>query len=134
MATNINFSPFIGQITVLLFMFSTIYTFMYLYSVDSLQSPKANELSDPNDPNGVKVQSGGIFGFVINAVDGIIEVTTWISPFFLVKELIWAIMKDTPFLYTLMNLLILRPASWAVSIFTLNFIISKIPTVSGESG
>ena len=107
---------------------------MYIYSIDSLQSMKINELSDPNDPNSIKVQSGGIFGFVINSIDGIAEITSWISPLILIKEMVWVFMRDTPFLYTLLNLLILRPASWAVSLFTLNFIISKIPTVSGESG
>lgn len=124
MADNTVISPFLGTFMTLAFVFSTIYTAAYYFSLGSSQQLGTQGLSDtPNDPASL----------VGSLADWVLEGASWISPFGLVKLLLTEIMASTPELYTAVNLLVLRPVGWVVALFTANYIISKIPTVSGET-
>lgn len=126
---------FIGSTVTLLFLFSTSYTLVYLYYLDSNQELTITGLSDdPKDAKVAATSSSGFLGTIIPIADGILELVSWLSPVALIKVLFAGFMQtNTPFLYLLVNLLILRPLGWSMALITLNFIISKIPTVSGES-
>lgn len=136
MAESFNLTPFLGSTMTLVFMFSTMYTLAFFYYTDANQVFNAEGLSDePNDPSTKASSSSGFFGTVISFTDGVLELISWLSPMALIKSLFVAIEFKTkaPFIYTLLNLFILRPVGWLMAIFTLNFVISKIPTVSGET-
>lgn len=108
----------------LIFIFSTLYTAMYYFNLGAAQQVGTPGLQDdPVNP----VSTAGSF------VDWILEAASWISPFGLVKLLLSEVMAQTPELYTILNLLVLRPVGWIVTLFTANFILAKIPTMSGET-
>lgn len=123
MPENTLVSPFLGAFMTLIFVFSTIYTVAYYYNQGSGDTLGTDGLADdPVNP----VSTAGSF------VDWILEAASWISPFAIVKLILTEVMASTPELYTVLNLLVLRPVGWIVTLFTANFIIAKIPTESGE--
>lgn len=124
MADDTIMTPFLGSFMTLIFIFSTIYTAAYYYGQGSGQTIGIVGLAD--DPVNPSSSSGSF-------VDWILEAASWISPFGLVKFLLIEAMAPVPELYTAFNLLILRPVGWTVTLFEANYIISKIPTVSGET-
>lgn len=133
MAENTLISPFLGSFMTAIFIFSTIYTLAFYYNQGAGSSFNVNALEDsPNDPTSVSTQSSGIFGFVMRGIDGVLEFLSWISPFALLKALLIVVMNPVPLLYEILNLLVLRPVGWISTIFTVNYILSRIPTEHGE--
>ncbi len=107
----------------LVFVFSTLYTVAYYFNQGFGQSLTTSGLSDsPTSPG----------TFATSLIDTLLEAASWISPFGLVKLILTEVMASTPELYTILNLLVLRPVGWIVTLFTANFIVSKIPTISSE--
>jgi len=134
MTDTVNVSPFMGTFMTILFVFSTLYTLAFFYYDATNETISSDSLSDDaNDPFDVSTESEGVFGFLIRVADGVLEFLSWISPFGLLKGLIVELMTNTPELYQVINMLILRPVGWIVVVFEVNYILSKIPTVSGES-
>lgn len=115
--------PFLGSVMTLLFLFSTMYTLAFYYYQGTTSGlnhggigvsvKKANELS------------------LVGVLEGVISFISWISPFALVRGLVLVI--SPPDLFQVLDLLILRPVSWIASLITANYVISKIPTISGET-
>ena len=110
-----------------IFIFSTIFTLAYYWNQGANTQLATPGLSD----NGKSITDSG--SWLIDFLDSVLEILSWISPFALVKLLLVEVMSNTPELYTALNLLILRPVSWIFSVITANYVISKIPTVSGET-
>lgn len=133
MQENTLISPFLGAFMTAIFIFSTLYTLAYFWNQGSNIQVNTPGLGDnPDDPTQVKLTNSGVFGFVISIADGILEAVSWITPFALVKLLLIEVMASTPQLYTILNLLVLRPVGWITALFTVNFLISKLPTMSSE--
>ena len=133
MQENTLISPFLGAFMTAIFIFSTLYTLAYFWNQGSNIQVNTPGLGDnPDDPTQVKLTNSGVFGFVISIADGILESVSWITPFALVKLLLIEVMASTPQLYTILNLLVLRPVGWITALFTVNFLISKLPTMSSE--
>lgn len=133
MAENTLISPFLGSFMTAIFIFSTIYTLAFYYNQGAGSSLGVDALEDsPNDPTSVSTESSGIFGFVIRGLDAVLEFLSWISPFALLKALLIVVMDPVPLLYQILNLLVLRPVGWISTIFTVNYILSRIPTEHGE--
>lgn len=115
--------PFLGSVMTLLFIFSTVYTLAFYYYQGTstglnsggleLSGKKANELS------------------LVGVLEGVLSFISWISPFALVRGLVLAISPSD--LFQVLDMLILRPVSWIISLITANYLISKIPTISGET-
>ena len=123
MPENTLISPFLGAFMTLIFVFSTIYTAVYYFNQGFGEGVNTEGLSD--EPPEIGTVAG-------NLIDFLLEAASWISPFGLVKLLLVEVMASTPELYTILNLLVLRPVGWIVTLFTANFLVAKIPTESGE--
>jgi hypothetical protein len=116
--------PFIAQFMTWIFVFSTIYTLAFYFYQGAAQTQDFNGISD--DANDYKTV--GIFGIT----DQILEFISWISPFALIKGLLFIVMRGTPEIYEFLNLIMLRPMSWIVAVVTVNYIKTLLPTWSGE--
>ena len=123
MPENTLVSPFLSSFMTLVFVFSTLYTVAYYFNQGFGQSLNTQALGD--SPTSI-----GTIG--TSLIDFLLEAASWISPFGLVKLILTEVMASTPELYTILNLLVLRPVGWIVTLFTANFIVSKIPTISSE--
>ena len=123
MPENTLVTPFLGSFMTLVFVFSTLYTVAYYFNQGFGQSLNTPGIGD-NTP--------AIGSFATSLIDSLLEGASWLSPFFVVKLLLTEVMSSTPELYTILNLLVLRPVGWIITLFTANFIISKIPTISSE--
>ena len=121
--TTTTLSPFLSSIITLLFVFSTIYTLAFFYYQGAGQVITFDGLSE----DAVSSDTVNFLGML----DGIINFISWISPFALVRGILFYLAPAD--LYQVLDMLLLRPISWIVSIITVNFIISKIPTISGET-
>lgn len=115
--------PFLGSVMTLLFLFSTIYTLAFYYYQGTTSGLNYGGI-------GVSGKNASELG-LIGVLDGVLSFISWISPFALVRGLVSAI--SPPDLFQVLDLLILRPVSWIVSLITANYLISKIPTISGET-
>lgn len=116
-------SPFLAVVITLLFVFSTIYTLAYYYHQGTTSGL---------DYGGITVSGESPEDLsLVGVLEGVLSFISWISPFALVRGLVSAIAPSD--LFQVLDLLILRPVSWIVSIITANYIISKIPTISGET-
>jgi hypothetical protein len=61
----------------------------------------------------------------------ILDITSWISPFILVKSLVYAIVEPISHnFYVVLDLLFMRPMSWISTMILVEWAISKIPTES----
>lgn len=125
MPENRIIKPFESFFVSMIFIFSTMYTLYYYYEMGTQQPLEFEGITeDVNDP----LNSG-----FASILDSVLEFVSWISPFALVKGLIIILFQsNTPELYTAINLLLLRPIGWIGALFTANYLISKIPTVSPE--
>ena len=114
--------PFQSFFISTIFIFSTIWGLYYYWSLGESHSTQMEGLSDnPNDPKGL-----GLVG----TISGILDFLSWINPFGLVKGIIFLI--SPPEIYEFINIFLLRPIGWIGTMITVNYLISKIPTVSGE--
>ena len=124
---TINLSPYIGSTTVLLFIFSVIYTLAFYYYQGTGQILGVQGLTA--SVQGTQDLNTGI----LIMVDAVLNIVSWLSPFALIKAMVLAIMLPMPEVYEVIDLLILRPMGWTVFLYQANYIISKIPTISGET-
>ena len=123
---TINLSPYIGSTTVLLFIFSVIYTLAFYYYQGLGASVGTEGLSTVQD---IKAVGSGYLSFI----DGVLNIISWLSPFAIIKGMLEALMSSMPEVYDVLDMLILRPMGWTVFLYQANYIISKIPTISGET-
>ncbi len=118
--------PHIGMFMTFLFMFSTMYTLVYFWEEGSGGKTGVNSLEGSD--KGPSALSG-----VFSVVEWILDIVSWISPFALVRGMVvWLTLGFDPHFFKILDLLFLRPMSWVVSIVTVDFALSKIPTMSGE--
>jgi hypothetical protein len=121
----VQISPFISMMIGLLFAFSTLYGLMYFYYQGDAQSISLVELGESgNDPATIGSDSGFIGSFISGSIDALLSFVAWISPFALIRAAILAIAPTD--LYMVLDIFLLRPISWAVSILTANWILSAI--------
>ena len=125
MPENTLVSPFLSSFMTVIFIFSTIYTVVYYFNQGLGQGVGTEGIGD-EPPSLSIVSTTGSF------IDALLEGASWISPFAAVKLLLSETMASTPQLYSIINLLVLRPVGWILFLFTINFILAKIPTMSGE--
>lgn len=126
MAGNgLQISPFISMMITLLFMFSTAYGLMFYYYQAESTSLQINAMpSNPNDPASLN-DSGGFFAvFVSGLIDSLLSMLAWISPFALVRGIFFAISPTD--LFNVLDIFLLRPMSWTVSLLTANWMLAKV--------
>lgn len=125
----VQISPFISMMIGLLFTFSTIYGLMFFFSQGEAQSISLVELGENgNDATEITTNTGFIGSFVSGSIDALLSFVAWVSPFALIRGAILAITPSD--LYQVLDIFLLRPISWAVSILTANWIIA---TIRGKS-
>lgn len=118
-------SPFINTIIGLLFTFSTIYGLMFYFYQGEAQQVTLTQLGDnPNNPSSLNQSSSFIGSFVSGTIDTLLSLISWVSPFALIRGAILAITPSDLFL--VLDIFLLRPMSWAVSIITANWVIAAI--------
>lgn len=123
--SGLQISPFMAMMIGLLFIFSTAYGLMFYYYQGAQQSMSVNGLdSNVRNPNTLDTSGGFLSSFVSGAIDTLLNFISWISPFSLIRGLIYAISPSD--LFQVLDLFLLRPISWAVSIITANLIIAKV--------
>lgn len=109
--------PFHSFFVSMVFIFSTMYGLYYYYQVGASEKLAVEGLEE----------SGASFGGFINII---LDLVSWLSPFALVKYMVLIILPSE--LYLFVDLFFLRPIGWIGTFITTNYLISKIPTVSGE--
>ena len=114
---------FIQFFIVCIFIFSSMYTMYYYFLQGETSAGTAPEGLNDDANNTEGLNFPGIF-------DAILEFISWISPFALIKALLIVITPSE--IYEILNLLILRPVGWIAVLIESNYIVSKIPTISGE--
>lgn len=131
MSTGVtNISPFMGMMIGLLFTFSTIYGLLFYYFQGDAQTVQLVGLNaTANNASQAISDSGGFLsGFVTGALDSVLSLVSWVSPFALIRGAIFAVTPTD--LFTVLDIFLLRPISWAVAIITGNWLIS---TIRGKS-
>lgn len=126
-STQVQLSPFLGSFMTVIFIFSTIYSLAFYYYQGTGQTMTSTGLDD----DAKSLSSSG--SWVASFIDSVLELASWLSPFALLKALLIELMSGTPEIYEVLNMLILRPVGWIMALFTGNYLISKIPTMSGET-
>lgn len=126
---SVTITPFISMMIGLLFTFSTLYGLMFFFYQGEVQSISLVELGESgNEPTSISSDSGFIGSFVSGSIDALLSMVSWVSPFALIRAAILSIAPTD--LYQVLDIFILRPISWSVSIITANWIIS---TIRGKS-
>jgi hypothetical protein len=120
----VQISPFMSMVIGLLFTFSTIYGLMFYFYQGEAQQELTALGDTPNDPSSISQDTGFIGSFISGTIDAILNMVTWISPFALIRGLIFLITPSD--LFQALDIFILRPMSWAVTIITGNWIIAAI--------
>lgn len=110
---------------VVVFMFSTIYTMGFYWYAGQSQSIAATGLDELDGGLIAEPESTGwLTSAVTSAMDYVLEVVSWFSPFAVIKGLLYTI---TPALiYEPLNLLLLRPLGWLGAWITTEWVINKI--------
>lgn len=110
-----------------LFIFSTMYTIVYYINEGDGQTTTINALNDRDDTN-PDTSHQSFWDSLLSSItiDTVLDWISMLSPFILIKGLIYAITINTPELYTIINLLLLRPAGWVGFLFTLDWGLNKI--------
>lgn len=123
MTEYIRISPFLATVISMSFIFSTLFTLAYFYYQGAGVGYNGGEMGhDATTP----VQG------LIAVLSVVLDLISWASPVALLKAFFGYNMASTPILYTLLDMLLLRPLGWVMAVVEINFIISKIPTISGE--
>jgi hypothetical protein len=121
----VQISPFISMMIGLLFTFSTIYGLMYYFSQGEAQQITLVQLGEnSNNPSSLNQSTGFVGSFVSGSIDALLSFISWVSPFALIRGAILAI--SPPDLFQVLDIFILRPMSWVVSILTANWILAAI--------
>lgn len=121
MAVHKNINPFMNFFVTTIFIFSTMYGLYYYYSIGAAEATTINGLDKSADP-----QTVGFFGMI----PGILNFLSLINPFGLIILFLKAEIPAD--LFQFLDLFILLPVGWIGTFFEVNWIISKIPTVSVE--
>lgn len=116
-------SEFRGNLTLTLvtmfFIVSTLFGLMHYWNEASgiqdinngLDTKDASQIVTDSDSTGfsliTSIFSAGFFDFIANAL-------SWLSPFAIVKAIIFIFTTDSPEIYTFVDLFILRPVGWIV--------------------
>ena len=121
----VQISPFISMMIGLLFTFSTIYGLMYYFNQGESQQITLVQLGENgNNPSTLNQSTGFVGSFVSGSIDALLSFISWVSPFALIRG---AILVMTPVdLFQVLDIFLLRPMSWVVSILTANWIIAAI--------
>jgi hypothetical protein len=118
--------PFMGTFITYIFMFSTMYTLLYFWFLGSGGSMGVQALTTSD-------KTPDMLSTAFLLIDWILEFISWLSPFVLVKGIVWYILQPLdPNFYMLLDLLFLRPASWIMSLVIIEFALKHVPTVGGE--
>lgn len=121
----VQISPFMSMMIGLLFTFSTIYGLMfYFYQGESQTISLVPLASNGNDPTLISSDTGFIGSFVSGTIDALLSMVSWISPFAIIRAAVLAFSPSD--LYQVLDIFLLRPMSWAVSLITANWIIAAI--------
>jgi hypothetical protein len=130
-------SPFIASTITLCFLFSTMYGLAALYFIgQGMQLGQSSEidtfLHDAPSSSNPHVSSI-LFDFIVAITDFVLEIVSILSPIGQIKVflVLTGINSGTPEIYTILNLFVLRPIGWAMFLLETNYILNKIPTVSG---
>lgn len=112
-------NPMSASIIALLFFVSTMFGLMHYWNeAENIQ----DSISMPTEEAGniVSNQDKGLFESVITGIftsgffDFILNVISWLSPFGLVKLVIFAFTTNSPELYTFIDYFLLRPMGWVM--------------------
>lgn len=121
----VQISPFISMMIGLLFTFSTIYGLMFYFYQGETQVVQLTQLSDnPNNPTSLNQSTSFIGSFVSGTIDSLLSFLAWVSPFALVRAIILVISPSD--MFQALDIFLLRPMSWSVSILTGNWIIAAV--------
>lgn len=116
-------TPFLSIVVQIVFILNTIFNLFKYYSLAASQSFTVTE----GLPETLNTSSSGLI-----LVSWILDIISTINPFGLLKIMLGYIMTDTPALYDILNDFILIPIGLIVTFYEVNYLISKIPTVSPE--
>ena len=124
----------------MIFVFSFLYTMYFYYQSSSSSNLEIKPIDDVEDTTKLTktVSSSGntitdflssiVTGVSSNVIDFMLELLSVLSPFILVKGMLYVI---TPIdLYTFINLILLRPIGWIGTYITTDYVINKIRGVS----
>jgi hypothetical protein len=119
-------SPFMSMMIGLLFTFSTIYGLMFYFFQGDAQTVQLQGLNDTanNASSSISDTGGFLSSFIAGTFDSVLSFVAWVSPFALIRAAIFAVTPTD--LFTVLDIFLLRPMSWAVSIITGNMILSFI--------
>lgn len=118
-------STWLNSLITILFVVSTIYTLAFYYYEGMGKALAASGLEEkestalPSNPG-----SGWLSGLITGTLDYLLEVSSWISPFILLKLIVMAIAPEP--LYKLLNMLILRPIMWIGTFILLEWSLNKL--------
>ena len=128
MSERVNLGGFMASLITFSFLFSTIYTLAFFYSQATGQLNPGQIAIGGGSPS-VEAPLVDVFGIF----DSILNIISWLSPFAAIKFLMVALVENNaPILYQVIDLLILRPIGWIVTALEINYLVSKIPTISQE--
>lgn len=116
-------TPFLSITVQIVFILNTIFNLFKYYSLALSQSVTVTD----GLPSTLNTSSSGLL-----LVSWILDILSTINPFGLLKIMLGYIMTDTPVLYQILNDFILIPIGLIVTFYEVNYLISKIPTVSPE--
>lgn len=116
-------TPFLSIVVQIVFILNTIFNLFKYYSLALSQSVTVTE----GLPETLDTSSSGLL-----LVSWILDIVSTINPFGLLKIMLGYIMTETPMLYDILNDFILIPIGLIVTFYEVNYLISKIPTVSPE--
>ena len=104
-----------------------MYTIVYYINEGDQQSMTITGLDD-RDSTAPQEQHQSFWDSLLSSItlDRVLEWISVLSPFVLIKGLVYVITASTPELYTVINLLILRPAGWVGFLFTLDWGLNKL--------
>lgn len=127
--TGLRISPFISMMITLLFMFSTAYGLMFYYYQAESKTITTSGMpitpnDDPNNPSSLNTNGGFFAVFVSGIIDTLLSLLAWISPFAAVRWLFFVISPTD--LFNVLDIFLLRPMSWTVTILTANWILAKV--------
>jgi hypothetical protein len=118
--------PFQSSFVSAVFVFSTMYALSYFWSLGSGQ-PLFNVVG--------LIDKLPYIGHIVSILpfgsffDLGLEVTSDLSPWLIVKGVVYSMFNPiSPDAYTFINLFFLRPIGWVFSLFTVDWLVAKIPT------
>lgn len=112
----------------MLFIFSTIYTMIYYYNIDSGQNKTYNALGDSDGQSQAGTEGSILSSITSGFIDNILSFLSIINPFGFVILILKEFMPESAF--TFIDLLILRPVGWVGTMILSDLTIRYIRGVS----